>query len=204
MSVPAFDHAVLFTGHMIDAPDRKTARFPARAEAAARDAIQQSLEEVLAKLTDAGTMVGIAGGASGGDLLFHEVCGVLSIPTLLCLALPADQYIEASVAPAGADWVRRFNALIARHGPDAIRILNDGFMLPQSLTGGTVLNVWQRTNLWMVEEAIAIAPQRTLLALWDGKPGDGPGGTEHLVESAPGFGIDVAPIIASQALFTAE
>jgi hypothetical protein len=53
----------------------------------------------------------------------------------------------------------------------------------------------------MVEEAIAIAPQRTLLALWDGKAGDGPGGTEHLVKAAPGFGLDVAPVIRTQSLF---
>lgn len=199
-----FDHAILFTGHMIDAPGRKISRFPARAESAAKDAIYAALRNVKDSHARSGTRIGIAGGASGGDILFHEACTALSIPTWLRLALPIEQYVEASVAPAGGDWVRRFYELIERLGPDAIQVLDDSVVLPESLTGGAELNIWQRTNLWMVNEAISSAPQRTLLALWDGKAGDGPGGTEHLVSAAPGFGIDVAPIIRTQALFIAE
>ncbi len=195
-----FDHAILFTGHMIDAPDRKTARLPPRAEAAARDAIRRSLESLLAAQASE-TFVGIAGGASGGDLIFHELCFQRKIPTLLRLALPIDHYIEASVAPAVGDWVQRFHALLGRLGPAAVRVLDDTVILPEALTGGAELNIWQRTNLRMVEEAISLAPRRTLVALWDGNAGDGPGGTEHLVMKAPGFGIDVAPIIRTQSLF---
>lgn len=198
-----YDHAILFTGHMIDAPGRKAVRFPARAEAAARDAIARSLKTLIA-LQSSGTCIGIAGGASGGDLLFHELCGELSIPSLLRLALPVDQFIEASVAPAGGDWVPRFHALMERLGPAAVRVLDDSVILPETLTAGAQLNIWQRTNLWMVNEAIALAPHRTLIALWDGSAGDGPGGTEHLVTKAPGFGIDVAPIIRTQTLFAAD
>ncbi|WP_263373024.1 hypothetical protein [Granulicella aggregans] len=187
-----FEHAVLFTGHMIDAPVRETERFPARAEAAARAALEES---VAALLTRQEKVVGIAGGASGGDILFHEVCGAFGFPTLLRLALPVEEYIAASVAPAGNEWVRRFRALLTRLEPGAIAVLDDSVKLPESLTGGAKLNIWQRTNLWMVDETLRLAPRRTLLALWDGKVGDGPGGTEHLVELAPGFGIEVAPII---------
>jgi hypothetical protein len=185
---------------MIDASGRKTARFPARAEAAARDAVGRSLKAILAQ-AGSETLVGIAGGASGGDLLFHELCFERQIPTLLRLALPVDRYIEASVAPAGGDWVRRFRALVGRLGPDAVRVLDDSVILPEALTGGAELNIWQRTNLWMVQEAISLAPRRTLLALWDANAGDGPGGTEHLVMKAPEFGIDVARIIRTQSLF---
>ena len=46
------------------------------------------------------------------------------------------------------------------------------------LIEGPTENVWQRVNFWMVEEAVALAPERTLIALWDGKGGDGPGGTD--------------------------
>ena len=194
----AFDHAVLFTGHMIDTPGRAKERFPARAEDSGRRAIEDSLRSLLA-VVGSETVVGIAGGASGGDILFHEVCASLTVPTLLRLALPVEEYIEASVAPAGGDWVRRFRRLLARLGPGSIAVLDDTVILPASLTEGAELNIWQRTNLWMVDEALALAPQRTLLALWDGKAGDGPGGTEHLVKLAPGCGIDVAPILRTQA-----
>ncbi len=198
MSSAGYQHVVLFTGHMIDAPGRKEARFPAQAEGAARDAIRSSIARIVA--AQAGTKVGIAGGASGGDLLFHELCAELSIPTLLRLAMPVEEYVEASVAPAGGDWVRRFRLLVEGLGAGSICVLDDLVVLPEELTGGAEVNIWQRTNLWMVQETIALAPQRTLLALWDGKAGDGPGGTEHLVKLAPGFGIDVAPLIGMQTL----
>jgi hypothetical protein len=66
------------------------------------------------------------------------------------------------------------------------------------LLEGETVDVWQRTNLWILERAVALAPERTLLALWDGKAGDGPGGTEHFVEVAKRFGVGVAPVIEMQ------
>jgi len=199
-----YGHVILFSGHMMDAPGRTVPRLPARAETAACAAIGQALEAILAADPPPQKTVGIAGGASGGDILFHEQCAALGVPTLLRLALPVEEYIAASVAPAGQDWVRRFRALVERLGPGAIRVLDERIVLPESLTGGAELNIWQRTNLWMVDEALALASKRTLLALWDGRPGDGPGGTEHLVRTAPGFGIEVAPVIRTQPLFEAQ
>jgi hypothetical protein len=199
-----FQHAILFTGHMIDAPGRAHPRFPARAEPAARAAIHNALEALLA--AHPGPTMGIAGAASGGDILFHEACFKLAIPTHLYLALPIDRYLEASVVPAGPSvtgnsWIERFHAITARLG-SAVHVLDDSVILPGTLTRGKPLNIWARTNLWMVSEAISLAPHRSLLALWDGRSGDGPGGTEHLVSVAPTLGIDVAPIIPTQSLFT--
>jgi hypothetical protein len=187
---------------MIDAPGRKVPRFPARAEAAATAAIRQAVEEILRGA--AATTVGIAGGASGGDLIFHEVCAALAVPTLLRLALPVEEFVKASVAPAGEGWVKRFEALLARLGPGPVRVLDETIVLPERLTGGAELNVWQNTNLWMVDEALALAPKRTLLALWDGAAGDGPGGTESMVAAAPGFGMEVAPVISTRGLFNPD
>jgi len=186
-----FAQALLFTGHMIDALGRKVERFPARAEVRARAAIHDVVLGLRREAT-----VGIAAGASGGDLLFHEVCAEVGISTRLCLALPAEEFIAKSVAPGGADWVRRFEALIERLGPANVHVMDDG----DGLIEGPTENVWQRVNFWMVEQAVALAPERTLIALWDGKGGDGPGGTEHLVKAAPGYGIRVAPVIAMQGL----
>jgi hypothetical protein len=186
-----FAQSLLFTGHMIDAPGRKVERFPARAEARARAAIY----EVVLGLRREAT-VGIAAGASGGDLLFHEVCAELGIPTRLCLALPVEEFIAKSVEPGGADWVRRNRALVERLGPANVHVMGNG----DCLVEGPTENVWQRVNFWMVEQAVALAPERTLIALWDGKGGDGPGGTEHFVKTAPGYGIRVAPVIAMQGL----
>jgi hypothetical protein len=192
----AFAQSVLFTGHMIDAPDRKVPRFPAQAEGAARMAIRESALQ----LRDSGgtPMVGIAGGASGGDLLFHEVCEELGVATRLRLALPMDEFIATSVAPAGESWVQRFLMLVKQLGPANVRVMGENDGRKYEAAG----SVWARANLWMIEDAIALAPRRTLLSLWDGKDGDGPGGTEHLVTVAPNYGIRVAPAITIQSLFS--
>ncbi len=191
----AFAQSVLFTGHMIDAADRKAPRFPARAEAAARRAIRSSVVEV--RESGGKPVVGVAGGASGGDLLFHEVCAELEIDTRLRLALPVDEFIATSVAPAGPGWVARFRTLLKQLGPARVQVMGE----KQGRGDRASDDIWSRANLWMIEETVALAPQRTLLALWDGKGGDGPGGTEHLVSVAPGYGIRVAPVIPIQSLF---
>jgi hypothetical protein len=189
-----FAQSVLFTGHMIDAPDRKEPRFPPRAEGAARAAIRES---VLQLHEWGGTpMVGVAGGASGGDLLFHEVCAELGVATRLRLALPVEEFIATSVAPAGEGWVQRFLMLVKQLGPENVRVMGASAGRKFEATE----DVWSRANLWMIEDAVALAPQRTLLALWDGKGGDGPGGTEHLVSVAPNHGIRVAPLITIPSL----
>ena len=183
-----FGHALLFTGHMIDRADREHPRFPAWAEGRARAAIHAAIANL--EWMGAGTSVGLAGGASGGDILFHECCEELGIPTRVLLAMPADAFEQESVAPAGPGWVRRYHRLLKKAGAaPAIMQQSDG------LLEGETDSVWQRANLWMIEEASRLARERALLALWDGKVGDGPGGTEHFLQVARGCGIRVLPPI---------
>ena len=80
---------LVFTGHRLDTPDRPQPRFPAAAEPRARDLLTAALAQELA---GGGPVAGLAGGASGGDILFHEVAADLGIPTELYLALPPEQY----------------------------------------------------------------------------------------------------------------
>ncbi len=183
-----FAHALLFTGHMIDRADREQARFPGWAESRARNAIQAAIAGL--EWARPGTTVGLAGGASGGDLLFHECCRELGIATRVLLALPPDEFELTSVTHAGPEWIKRFHALLERSGR-ALQVMqkNDGQL------EGASDNIWQRANLWMIEEANRLAPERALLALWDGKTGDGPGGTEHFLQVARRVGIRVLPPI---------
>jgi hypothetical protein len=58
---------VLFTGHRIDAANRQSPRFPASQEAVARNAIRAALQEE--KNITSGSLLAVAGGASGGDIL---------------------------------------------------------------------------------------------------------------------------------------
>ena len=173
---------LLFTGHMIDAPDRETPRFPAGKEQDARQKIREYVEKELAE--SGGIKYGIAGGASGGDILFHEVCHELGIRTRLYLAISRNEFIQESVAPAGAEWIERFNRLYERQeAQNQVRTLCDSKQLPRWLREKPDYNIWQRSNLWMLYNAKADAGSNvTLIALWDGQEGDGPGGTKDLIE----------------------
>ncbi len=175
------DRVFLFTGHRIDSAKREKPRFPAAQESVAREAIRAALADE--KGMTHGSMLGISGGANGGDILFLEVCEELGIPTEMMLALPEEQFIEASVDADDKSWVRRFHAQTEKH-PD-VPVLAESPVLPKWLQFKSNYDVWQRNNLWLVSEALCRAPEHlTLIALWDGASGDGPGGTEHMVSLA--------------------
>jgi hypothetical protein len=181
-------HVLLFTGHRIDAPDRATPRFPADREGIARDAIKAAIEAERARVS--GALLGMAGGASGGDLLFHEVCREQGIETRLYLAIPASDYIRASVEVPGApQWVDRFRAVEHRC---PTRILCRDGELPKWLHDKPGYGVWQRNNLWTLHNALAHGGRNvTLIALWNGQAGDGPGGTQDMVQQAKARGAKV-------------
>ena len=188
------DRVLLFTGHRVDDVDRKTPRFPRNpiAEAEARRLIKQSVETE--KGLESGRLVGIAGGACGGDILFHEVCQELGIESRLYLALPPAQFSAASVQPGGKEWTERYNTLCKRLPP---RVLNEGPELPIWLQARRNYSIWQRNNLWMLFNALALdARSLTLVALWDGGPSDGPGGTEDLVKQVTSRGQKVDRLAA--------
>jgi hypothetical protein len=183
---------ILFTGHRLDAPERETPRFPAASEDLARDMIRGAVEAELARARGEGGQAGgtllrgLSGAASGGDILFLEVCRELEIPCVVYLAKPRDAYVKASVADAGPEWVDRFDRLLAELPS---RVLSEDEELPRWLGGASRddYSVWQRNNLWMLANALEAAPdaaRMTLVALWNGQEGDGPGGTGHMVEVA--------------------
>ncbi len=193
------DHYILFTGHMMDAPGREPQRFPPAAEAAAREAIEKKLKEVMEE-NFGKELWGIAGGACGGDILFHEVCANLGIRTELYLALPREIFINESVAFAGEDWVDRFDKLYTTL---PYRVLSEVKTLPAWLQKRKPYeSLWPRANLWMLYNALANdSINMTLIALWDGKGGDGEGGTAHMVKLAREWGgtterIDVSSLLS--------
>jgi hypothetical protein len=183
---------ILFTGHMIDKEGREKPRFPKELEGKARESIHRRVNQLLNDTP--GPALGIAGGANGGDMLFHEVCRELGVPTQVLLTLPPGLFIAESVAGGGPGWIKRFNELLETH-PDT-QILGDSKELPRWMGPRSDYDVWQRTNIWILTEALASgAPNTSLVALWDGRTGDGPGGTKHMVELAKkDYGLNVLHI----------
>jgi tetratricopeptide repeat protein len=175
------DRVLLFTGHRIDSVNRAKPRFPANKEAAAREAIRTAVAQE--KDLTSGSILGIAGGANGGDILFLEVCDDLGIKTEMLLALPQNQFIEASVDNENKNWLRRFHAQLEKR-PN-VPVLADSTELPKWLQFKRGYDIWQRNNLWLLSEALCLAPKNlTVIGLWDGEAGDGPGGTEHMISFA--------------------
>jgi len=177
----ALKRVLLFTGHRIDAPGRAEPRFPPDKIDVAK---QKIAEAVTAEQKIAGGIAyGISGGASGGDILFHQVCEEMNIPTRMFLAVPRKLYISSSVADAGPQWIEEFNRLMKSRQR---RVLCDSMELPRWLQDKPDYNIWQRNNLWNLYNALAAAGGEnvTLIALWNGKSGDGPGGTADMVQKA--------------------
>jgi len=192
---------VLFTGHRVDAPGRPQdkARFPAtaEAEARARALIRQAVERELEG--HQGSFLGIAGGACGGDILFHEACAELGAKTVVHLALPQDRFEVASVQDGGPAWVDRYRTLL-QHAPS--RVLQPAEELPRWLVDRPGYNVWERSNLWMMFSALATGTRDlTLIALFNrDREADGPGGTRHLVAEAARRGFKPVVLDARELL----
>jgi hypothetical protein len=176
------DRVIVATGHRTDTLDRKSPRFPNT-----RESIEKAKawlrERIEAEKTETkGSISAIAGAASGTDLIFHEVCAELGIQTTVVLPIPREDYCRDSVADGGPDWVERFNRLVNANAPV---LLSDDADLPVWAASIPDYGVFQRGNIFMIEAALTKAnADVTLLALWNGKAGDGPGGTADMVELA--------------------
>jgi hypothetical protein len=167
------DRVILSTGHMIDPPGRTFPRFPGSCEGIARRAISDRLQQEIERTK--GKSVGIASAACGNDILFHEICAEMGISHDVFLPLPVDRFRTESVSPAGKNWEERFDQLM-RQFPSP-HVLSNKEDLPSWLSSRPNYNAWQRANFWLIQEALAVGCTNiTLLALWDGKAGDGPGG----------------------------
>lgn len=174
----------LFSGHMIDAPDRIESRFPPEKEAAAKTAIATILDNLNAGPGD----LGLCGGACGGDLLFAEACLALEKKVKLQVRIPfkAPEFLKNSVTFAGEAWRIRFQDVINDTGTELLIMPQELGDLPRAM------NPYARNNLWQLYTAMSMgAGNIHFICLWDRKPGDGMGGTQHMhdeVEKRAGNG----------------
>jgi hypothetical protein len=192
---------LLFTGHRVDPPGRKEPRFPAAAVDVARKLIRDAVGKE-AKATG-GLVVGLAGCASGGDILFHEACADEGLPSELFLLGSRDAYVATSVQDGGPEWVGRFDALMSTHPWRVLGNSEEPMRLPRWLRPAKDYSVWERSNRWILHNALVYGASKvTLIALWNRAPGDGPGGTKHMVESAQEGGAKVEILDATVLLKT--
>jgi class 3 adenylate cyclase len=156
----------VFAGHLIDRPGRPAPRFPPSCEQAVE-------REILARLRRHDIGIGYASAGAGGDILFLE--GLLAIGAEPHVVLPYNlaQFLEDSVdyIPEST-WAARCRTVIER--AERVTTASEQRMLVGSMAyefGFLLLDGQAAVH------AAELETELVCLAVWDGQPGDGPGGT---------------------------
>jgi hypothetical protein len=166
---------LLFSGHIIDAPDRQPPRFPNGKALIAGERIAAALDQLGAGPED----LSFSQASAGGDLLFLESCQQRGVRCQILLPFPEAEFIDRSIAPSadGDGWRARYDAMRARlANADAIRVMPDELGPPPD-----TVSPYERCNLWLLCSALVRGAEKLrFVCLWNGGGGDGPGGTAHM------------------------
>jgi class 3 adenylate cyclase len=163
---------VVFAGHMIDRPDRATARFPSELEPAVAKGIRAKIDMLKPGF-------GFASAACGSDILFLEAMLDAGAEISVVLPYEQEQFIRDSVDfIPNSSWRVRFDRVLER----ATRVITAS---PQKLeVGGVAYEFCNQLLLGLATiRAAQLDTTMILLAVWDGTSGDGPGGTATVVEN---------------------
>ncbi|MDG2224109.1 MAG: TRAFs-binding domain-containing protein [Rubripirellula sp.] len=180
---------VVFSGHMIDAGNRQRPRFPDAASADVDAAIRRWLVQQQA-------FIGYSSAACGADLLFQKAIQDLGGESRIVLPFDVEPFRQLSVAFAGQRWNSLFDDVI----DNATQVI---IASPQRTQGDGI--AFEYANL--VLHGLATLRATELqgencdpigLAVWDGKPGQGRGGTAHVIKQWQDLGMEVHQIDVSR------
>jgi class 3 adenylate cyclase/tetratricopeptide (TPR) repeat protein len=164
---------IVFSGHMLDSPrcPPRERRFPAALEPAVASEIRQ---RVLAVSLPA---IGFSSAAAGSDILFLEQMRSFEQTYHILLSGPQNEFVERSVSYAEADWGERFQKIVtsaksveeanSHHPADN----SPAYWFATRLLSGRALMQAKQLNLDLIA-----------LAVWNGKPGVGMGGTASFID----------------------
>jgi hypothetical protein len=158
-----------FTGHMVDAPGRENPPFPA-------GKIESVRREIAKALLTHDLRHGFSSAARGSDILFvEELLRRGGIPHVF-LPFPANAFARTSV---GYGWDDRYWQVLR---DPQVKLVEMASSLPAE---GDLSAAYDRCNVMLQQEAIRLATsigiKPILLAVWNGNPGDGRGGTADAV-----------------------
>jgi hypothetical protein len=184
LPVPA---VVVFAGNMVDQPGRAKPRFPAERTGAVKAAIAQRLDS-------AGARFGYSSGACGSDILFMEAMLERGGEVTVVLPFSREEFRRGSVdILPGADWGSRFDRLLDAR--DRVTVLFAGEHRVSG--GGAAYEFANQLQFGMAKlRAERLGADLVPLAVWDGRPGDGPSGTEAQVKvwQAAGLSVDIVDL----------
>ncbi|HKO96446.1 MAG TPA: TRAFs-binding domain-containing protein [Pyrinomonadaceae bacterium] len=173
----------VFTGHMIDAGDRQTPRFPPQLEPAVRNEIRRRLKRQDVE-------IGFASAASGSDILFLETLIEMGGAAHIVLPYGHEQFIKDSVEVVpGSGWRERFERVLAQ-ATDVI-IASEQKLEKDSTS-------YEYANLLLIGlasiKAHQLETEMVQQAVWDRKEGDGPDGTAGVIQHWRNMGLEVEVI----------
>ena len=182
----------VFTGHMIDRPDRARPRFPPL------PALEEQVKTaVRVWLDEQDVLIGYASAACGSDVMFLEAVQERGGETVVVLPYGKDLFCQDSVAILpGSNWSERADKMFACsrvHTVSAHRLALQGIS-------------YEYANRVLHGLALAQAAQLDSsvvhLSVWDQRPGDGPGGTADTVLRWRAQGHEVTVIDLEELLQT--
>ena len=175
-------------------PGRTRAFRPARRERRQGSGSSRPSQEIAAAAAARQErIVGLAGVSDGGDLLFHEAChrAWRGDPGVAC------RFLSWSTAPRPcrgqpSRWADRYHAAL-RNAVCGASPWPAPTRCPDGCRARPDYSTWQRNNRWILHHAWATTTSGrvTVLALWNGEPGDGPGGVADMVATAQARGAEV-------------
>jgi len=130
-------------------------------EVKCREAIRKVLLEWKAKVP--GMIYGLASTAAGGDLLFAETCAELHVPIRVFLPVPREQFRDDFDEPS---WAR------------AESVFKNALSVEVTGAGEELKERYYECGIETVQQS------QLLIALWDGAPSQGLGGTADMVHFA--------------------
>ncbi len=175
-----FPTVVVFSGHLLDQPQRRKARFPAVLAPAIKDEIRNRVRKLNAEF-------GYASAACGADILFHEVMLEGGGESHVVLPYSRGLFLRKSVNVSNErKWVRRYQDVLAR----AVEV--EELSSDDSQDEAAALDFANRMLHGLARLRAEQLETRLIgLAVWDGKPGDGPGGTADNVARWRRLGLHV-------------
>ena len=169
------DSVVVFTGHMIDQPDRPTKRFP--------DEITRQVASRIAEILDKiSAGIGYCSVACGADILFVEEMLKRKAEVNLFLPYNMHDFLKTSVDFAGPAWRERFDKIV--ESQPVHYITEEGYFGNDDLHALLGHVIFGKTQLRA--ESLKADPVLLTVLTSQGKPGEAPvGGTEYLVSKWP-------------------
>jgi class 3 adenylate cyclase/tetratricopeptide (TPR) repeat protein len=163
---------VVFAGHMIDRPDRSEPRFPEELASAVAAEIQLTLDKLEPGFA-------FSSAACGSDILFLEAMLDRGAEVSIVLPYNEEEFVRDSVdiVPRG-NWRARFDRILAR----AARVVTASNQRLE--IGGVSYEFCNEIILGLATiRARQLDTQLIPLAVWNGMPGDGPGGAASVVQN---------------------